>query len=92
MMAVQLASSFAGSAVLSGVQTTGRLAAGSALAAIEDRVAMANTAVAAKGKARDRMTPALGIEELEIEGLGIVESGAEAASYPLSPQPRGGSN
>src|SRR5258708_4365894 len=54
--AVQLAISFAGAASVRAAQMTGGSAAGSALAAMEERTAMANTALAVNGKTNDRMT------------------------------------
>jgi hypothetical protein len=54
--AVQLAISFAGPATVSAAQMTGGSAAGSAQAAMEERTAMANTALAANGETNDRMT------------------------------------
>jgi hypothetical protein len=56
---VQLSSSFAGSASLSAVQTTGGAAAASALAARGERAVKANTALKANGEARDRMAGSL---------------------------------
>ena len=57
--AVQLSISFAGVGIALGAQMTGGSAAVSALAAMEDRTVMANTALAANGETNDRMAGSL---------------------------------
>src|ERR1700676_484958 len=54
--AVQISISLAGGASASAAQITGGSAATSALAAMDDRTVMANTALAATGKTNDRIT------------------------------------